>query len=238
MGSFSVYWAIDGCPIPIAAPVGNRTDYYNCKGFYSILLQGVDADYYFLDVCMGFGSTWDLTFTRECKMGRNQRFDMGNFDIHHTMKVMALKLSPIGLYRGTMHSQCFESWYVSFTILKITQTGVQATSWYCIQRLAEGIKNQPQQSKLDYRRSSVHFKKLLKEEVVVHVSSSWLQLVWQLKHGYVSMYKSIPHTIWLVAGANLKAENNRYYLISCSQASLEIGIFLPVKYLLVNFCVV
>ena len=48
-------WAIiDGCAIPIAAPVSNRTDYYNCKGFYSILLQCVvDADYYFLDVFMG-----------------------------------------------------------------------------------------------------------------------------------------------------------------------------------------
>ena len=46
--------AIDGCHIPIAAPVGNHTDYYNCKGFYSMLLQGVvDADYCFLDVCIG-----------------------------------------------------------------------------------------------------------------------------------------------------------------------------------------
>ena len=38
---------------------------------YFYKLGVVDADYYCLDVCMGFGSTWDLTFTRACKMGRN-----------------------------------------------------------------------------------------------------------------------------------------------------------------------
>lgn len=53
--------AIDGCHIPIAAPIGNHTDYYNRKGFYSMLLQGiVDADYCFLDVCIGWpGSVHD-----------------------------------------------------------------------------------------------------------------------------------------------------------------------------------
>ena len=40
--------AIDGCHIPIAAPVLNHTDYYNRKGWYLMILQGVvDANYHF-----------------------------------------------------------------------------------------------------------------------------------------------------------------------------------------------
>ena len=47
--------AIDGCHIPIAAPVNNHRDYYNHKGWYSMILQGVvDANYRFLDVCVGW----------------------------------------------------------------------------------------------------------------------------------------------------------------------------------------
>ena len=53
--------AIDGCHIPIAAPVNNHTDYYNRKGWYSMILQGVvDANYCFLDICIGWpGSVHD-----------------------------------------------------------------------------------------------------------------------------------------------------------------------------------
>lgn len=49
--------AIDGCHIPITAPVGNHTDYYNRKG----VTQGVvDADHCFLDICIGWpGSVHD-----------------------------------------------------------------------------------------------------------------------------------------------------------------------------------
>ena len=54
--NFSTKWglpqcvgAIDGCHILIAAPLNNHTDYYNRKGFYSMILQGVvDANYRFL----------------------------------------------------------------------------------------------------------------------------------------------------------------------------------------------
>ena len=53
--------AIDGSHIPIAAPINNHTDYYNRKGHYSMVLQGlVDAKYCFLDVCIGWpGSVHD-----------------------------------------------------------------------------------------------------------------------------------------------------------------------------------
>ena len=53
--------AIDGCHIPISAPVDNHMDYYNRKGWYSMILQGlVDENYCFLDICVGWlGSAHD-----------------------------------------------------------------------------------------------------------------------------------------------------------------------------------
>ena len=53
--------AIDGSHIPIAAPKLNHTDYYNRKGWYSMILQGVvDHDYLFRDICVGWpGSVHD-----------------------------------------------------------------------------------------------------------------------------------------------------------------------------------
>jgi len=55
------FGAIDGCYIPISAPNLMHTDYYNRKGWYSMLIQGVvDANYRFLDVCVGWpGSVHD-----------------------------------------------------------------------------------------------------------------------------------------------------------------------------------
>ena len=53
--------AIDGCHIPISAPIDNHTDYYNRKGWYSMILQGVvDANYCFTDIYVGWpGSVHD-----------------------------------------------------------------------------------------------------------------------------------------------------------------------------------
>lgn len=53
--------ALDGSHIPISAPVEHHTDYYNRKGFYSIVLQGlVDHRYCFIDVYTGWpGSVHD-----------------------------------------------------------------------------------------------------------------------------------------------------------------------------------
>ncbi|XP_029210229.2 putative nuclease HARBI1 [Acropora millepora] len=46
---------VDGCHIPFKAPQNNPEDYVNRKGFHSIILQGlVDANYLFLDVCVGW----------------------------------------------------------------------------------------------------------------------------------------------------------------------------------------
>ncbi|CAH3046151.1 unnamed protein product, partial [Porites lobata] len=53
---------VDGCHIPIKALQNNPEDYVNRKGFHSIVLQGlVDANYLFLDICVGWpGKVHDL----------------------------------------------------------------------------------------------------------------------------------------------------------------------------------
>ena len=53
--------SIDSCHIPVKPPALNHTDYYNQKGWYSIILQGVvDHEYLFYDVYVGWpGSVHD-----------------------------------------------------------------------------------------------------------------------------------------------------------------------------------
>ena len=47
--------AIDGCHIPIEAPQQCPADYHNCKGWHSIILQGVvDHDGCFIDINVGW----------------------------------------------------------------------------------------------------------------------------------------------------------------------------------------
>ncbi|XP_046391887.1 putative nuclease HARBI1 [Ischnura elegans] len=49
-----VVGAIDGCHIPIQQPAGNPIDFYNRKGFHSIILQGVcDDGMRFIDIAVG-----------------------------------------------------------------------------------------------------------------------------------------------------------------------------------------
>ena len=46
---------IDRCHIPIASSASNGTDYYNRKGWYSLLIQGVvDHSYCFIDINLGW----------------------------------------------------------------------------------------------------------------------------------------------------------------------------------------
>lgn len=53
--------AIDGSHIPVCAPAGMHTDYYNRKGWYSMIVQAVvDPDYLFTDLNIGWpGSVHD-----------------------------------------------------------------------------------------------------------------------------------------------------------------------------------
>ena len=55
------FGAIDGTHIPVSVPSNNHTDYYNRKGWYSMIIQGlVDVSYCFLDICIGWsGSVHD-----------------------------------------------------------------------------------------------------------------------------------------------------------------------------------
>ncbi|GBC35406.2 protein ANTAGONIST OF LIKE HETEROCHROMATIN PROTEIN 1-like [Rhizophagus irregularis DAOM 181602=DAOM 197198] len=57
----NIIGAIDGSHIPIKAPHLFPVDYFNRKGFYSIILQAVvDHEKKFLDICVGWlGSTHD-----------------------------------------------------------------------------------------------------------------------------------------------------------------------------------
>ena len=49
-----VIGAIDGCHIPCKQPINNANDYYNRKGFHSIILQGVcDNKARFIDIFVG-----------------------------------------------------------------------------------------------------------------------------------------------------------------------------------------
>ena len=59
--SFNVLGAIDGSHVPVAAPVLNHSDYFNRKGWYSVVVQAVvDHRYRFLDVYTGWpGSVHD-----------------------------------------------------------------------------------------------------------------------------------------------------------------------------------
>ena len=53
--------SIDGCHIPVTPLASNHTDYYNRKGWYSMLVQAVvDHDYLITDICVSWpGSVHD-----------------------------------------------------------------------------------------------------------------------------------------------------------------------------------
>ena len=53
--------AIDGSHVPVTPPALHHTDYYNRKGWYSMVIQAVvDHKYLFRDVCVGWpGSVHD-----------------------------------------------------------------------------------------------------------------------------------------------------------------------------------
>ena len=80
MDGFKTKWgvpqcvgAIDGCHIPISSPAMNRTDYYNRKGWYSMILQGVvDHSYCFMDINVGWpGSVHDARVFAQSALYQN-----------------------------------------------------------------------------------------------------------------------------------------------------------------------
>ena len=64
--------AIDGSHIPVTPPALDPTDYYNRKGWYSMILQAVvDHNYLFRDICTGWpGSVHDARVFGNSKLYR------------------------------------------------------------------------------------------------------------------------------------------------------------------------
>ena len=76
--------AVDGSHIPIIAPCDSPTDYYNRKGFHSIVLQGlVDHQYRFLNVYIGWpGSDHDARILSNSEV--YFKGEAGTLAPHHT----------------------------------------------------------------------------------------------------------------------------------------------------------
>ena len=55
--------AIDGSHIPISAPTNSHTDYYNRKGWHSMIAV-VDHEYLFWDICMGWPESVQPAYLR------------------------------------------------------------------------------------------------------------------------------------------------------------------------------
>ena len=68
-GMIQCVGSIDDCHIPIMPPALNHTDYYNRKGWYSIILY---HDYLFRDICVGWpGSVHDTRVFANSGMHKN-----------------------------------------------------------------------------------------------------------------------------------------------------------------------
>ena len=86
VNGFSTKWgfpqcigAIDGSHIPIIAPKENPLDYYNRKGYHSVVLQAlVDHEYKFMDVYVGWpGSVYDARVLANSRL--YQKCESGTF---------------------------------------------------------------------------------------------------------------------------------------------------------------
>ena len=62
--------SVDGSHIPVTPPSMNHTDYYNRKGWYSIVVQAVvDHNYLFRNICVGWpGSVHDARVFANCSL--------------------------------------------------------------------------------------------------------------------------------------------------------------------------
>ena len=66
--------AVEGSHTPILEPADHHTDYYNCKGWYSVILQGVlDHKYRFFDIKAGWpGSVHDARVLADLSLYENR----------------------------------------------------------------------------------------------------------------------------------------------------------------------
>jgi len=78
--------AIDGCHIPVKPPSLNHTDFYNRKGWYSIILQAlVDDVGNFTDICVGWsGKVYDA-----CVLQNSQLYAKGERQSSHSWNCLS-----------------------------------------------------------------------------------------------------------------------------------------------------
>jgi len=139
----NVIGAIDGSHIPIKAPHLFPVDYFNRKGFYSIVLQAVvDYKKKFLDICVGWpGSTHDsriLTnsslyneFTNsQNNLATNSKYILGDGG-YPNLNWLIVPYKDIG--RGLTHQQTYFNLKHSQTRIKVEQAfGLLKGRWRCL----------------------------------------------------------------------------------------------------------
>ncbi|CAG2195659.1 unnamed protein product [Mytilus edulis] len=75
LGFTQTVGAIDGTHIPIIAPSENSSDFYNRKGYYSIIMQAViDHSYKFIDILVG----WPRNIHNARVFRHSSLFEIGN----------------------------------------------------------------------------------------------------------------------------------------------------------------
>jgi hypothetical protein len=131
--------AIDGSHIPIKAPHLFPVDYFNRKGFYSIVLQAVvDYKKKFLDICVGWpGSTHDsriLTNSNLYNKFNNQnnlnKYILGDGG-YPNLSWLIVPYKDIG--RGLTHEQKYFNFKHSQTRIKVEQAfGLLKGRWRCL----------------------------------------------------------------------------------------------------------
>ena len=86
--------AIDGSHIPVRPPALNHTDYYNRKGWYSIVIQAVvDHKYIFRDIMIGWpGSVHDARILAHSKLyHKATKKEILNTNSHH---IQGIDITP------------------------------------------------------------------------------------------------------------------------------------------------
>lgn len=138
----NVIGAIDGSHIPIKAPHLFPVDYFNRKGFYSIVLQAVvDHKKKFLDICVGWpGSTHDSRvlinsnlynkFNNQSNFFFNNKYILGDGG-YPNLSWLIVPYKDIG--RGLIQQQTYFNLKHSQTRIKVEQAfGLLKGRWRCL----------------------------------------------------------------------------------------------------------
>jgi hypothetical protein len=135
----TVFGAIDGSHIPISKPKQWAPDYYNRKGFYSILLQGVvDAECKFWDYDIGWaGSLHDYNlFKRTALFRRLVNGDFGNYALlgDAAYQPRSYVLTPfLGSKEGLSRQQFFWNFIQSSSRMPVECAfGILKMRWACL----------------------------------------------------------------------------------------------------------